>query len=99
LMIVYCFGAASVATILGAAGVITWSVNALGPMLAGLMYDLTGTYGPVFLGFAAADVVAAVVIFFYGHPPRQEAPQVLCEAAEAVAIDSPVADGNGSIAS
>jgi len=75
LMIVYCFGAASVATILGAAGVITWSVNALGPMLAGLMYDLTGTYGPVFLGFAAADVAAAAIIFFFGHPPRQEAAQ------------------------
>ena len=99
LMVVYCFGAASVAMILGAAGVITWSVNALGPMLAGLMYDLTGTYGPVFLGFAAADVAAAAIIFFFGYPPLQEAPQVLYEVAEAVAIDSPVAEGDGSIAS
>jgi len=69
LMVVYCFGMASVATILGAMIAITSIFNALGPMMAGLVYDLTGTYRLIFLIYVAIDCLAAALIYFLGRQP------------------------------
>ncbi len=69
LMVVYCFGMASVATILGAMIAVTSVFNALGPVLAGFVYDAAGTYRPIFLVYVGIDCLAAAIVYFLGRPP------------------------------
>ncbi len=41
-----------------------------GPLLAGVLYEVNGSYGPAFLLLAASSVVAGVLAFF-ARPPRR----------------------------
>ncbi len=69
LIVVHCFGLASLATIVGAMTVFSGLFSALGPVFAGFMYDLLGSYTLAFVVFIAIDCLAAVLVLFM-HPPQ-----------------------------
>jgi len=71
MMAVYCFGMASIATILGAMVAVTSVFNALGPITAGLVYDATGAYSLIFIVYVAIDCLAAGLIYFMGREPAR----------------------------
>ncbi len=64
-----CFGMVSFATISGLAGVFGSTGAALGPMIAGIIYDATSSYRIAFLIFSVVSVVASVIIFL-ARPPK-----------------------------
>jgi MFS family permease len=64
-----CFGLLSFGTVSGLAGLFTMSGAAFGPMLAGFIYDVTGSYQPAFTIFAVLSILAIVVIYF-ARPPK-----------------------------
>jgi MFS family permease len=66
-----CFGLKSFATVSGIAGLFTMSGAALGPMLAGFIYDATDSYRMAFTIFAVLSVLAMGVIYF-AKPPEVE---------------------------
>jgi sugar phosphate permease len=66
---VYCFGMASVATILGAMVAVTSAFNGLGPILAGFVYDRTGNYTSIFIAYIIIDIVAAAIVYLLGKQP------------------------------
>ena len=71
MMAVYCFGTASIATILGAMVAVTSVFNALGPITAGLVYDSTGAYSLIFIVYIAVNCLAAALIYFMGREPAR----------------------------
>ena len=64
-----CFGLVSFATVSGLAGVFTMSGAALGPTIAGIIFDATQSYRMAFTIFAAMSAIAIVVIYF-AKPPK-----------------------------
>jgi MFS family permease len=56
------FGPEHAGTLVGFIFALAGSLAAWGPLAAGLVYDATGGYGPVFGLAAAANVVAAVIV-------------------------------------
>ena len=68
LIIGECFGLYSFATVSGLSGLFTMSGAAFGPTIAGLIYDVAGSYRMAFTIFAAMSVVAVLVIIF-ARPP------------------------------
>ena len=70
LIIGECFGMVSFGTISGLAGVFAMSGAALGPALAGWIYDATQSYTVAFTIFGAASILATVAVFF-AKPPRR----------------------------
>jgi len=71
LVVVYYFGLASVATILGAMTAFSSIFMAVGPVFAGFMYDLLGSYTLAYLVFISVDCVAALLVLLIG--PRHSA--------------------------
>ena len=71
MMAVYCFGMASIATILGAMVAVTSAFNALGPITAGLVYDATGAYSLIFIVYIVIDCLAAGLVYFMGRQPAR----------------------------
>jgi predicted MFS family arabinose efflux permease len=69
MMAVYCFGMASIATVLGAMVAVTSAFNALGPITAGFVYDATGAYSIIFVAYILIDCVAAGLVYFMGRQP------------------------------
>jgi MFS transporter, OFA family, oxalate/formate antiporter len=69
MMVVYCFGMTSIATILGAMIAVTSVFNALGPVAAGVAYDISGTYDTIFLLYVGIDCLAALLVCFLGRRP------------------------------
>jgi MFS family permease len=68
------FGRQSLGTIRGIASPIQMGLNALGPVLGGLAYDITGSYFLAFAGFAMLYVVSATLMVFVTRPaPRVSA--------------------------
>ena len=63
-----CFGIPSFAEISGAIGFITIPGAAFGPVIAGLIYDITQNYTMSFLLFASASFLSAGIIYF-AKPP------------------------------
>lgn len=79
LIVVHCFGPASVATILGAMTAFSNLFSALGPVFAGFMHDLLDSYTLAFVIFIAIDCVAAVLVLFLRPPelPVRAGPDAL----------------------
>ncbi len=73
LVVAHYFGTVSVATIVGAMTAFSSLFSALGPIFAGFMHDLLGSYTLAFLVFIAIDCLAAVLVLFI-RPPRLPAP-------------------------
>jgi len=71
LLVGECFGIVSFATVSGIAGVFVHSASAIGPTIAGIIYDLTEDYRIAFSIFAAMTLFAACVIIF-AKPPEQK---------------------------
>ncbi len=70
LLIGECFGLVSFGMITGLAGLFSSSGAALGPVIAGLIYDATRDYRIAFTIFAAASLLAMVAVFFARPPVR-----------------------------
>ena len=64
-----CFGMPSFATVSGTVGLITMPGAAFGPMIAGMIFDLTQSYQWSFLLFAAASFISAGIVWF-AKPPE-----------------------------
>ncbi len=73
LVVAHCFGPASVATIVGAMTAFSSLFSALGPVFAGFMYDLLGSYTSAFLVFIGLDCLSLVLALFI-RPPRLPVP-------------------------
>jgi OFA family oxalate/formate antiporter-like MFS transporter len=69
LVVVYYFGLASLATIVGAMTAFSALFSALGPIFAGFMHDLLGDYTLAFIVFIAVDCFAALLVLLM-RPPR-----------------------------
>jgi MFS family permease len=65
------FGAEQAGSLVGLLFAVAGTLAAWGPLVAGLVYDTTGSYGPVFHFAAAANVLAAVLIGLARGPVRQ----------------------------
>ena len=76
LVVAHYFGRATVATIVGAMTAFSSLFSALGPVFAGFMHDLLGSYTLAFLVFAGIDCVAALLILFV-RPPGPPAEHTL----------------------
>lgn len=63
-----CFGMISFATVSGLAGMFVGVGSAIGPTIAGMIYDTTRSYHAAFTSFAVVSVLAAVAILF-AKPP------------------------------
>ena len=57
-----CFGVRSVGTIFGVLAIAAVVGGAVGPLLAGLIFDATGSYYPAFVVFAVGEATAAIAI-------------------------------------
>jgi len=68
LVVLHWFGLASVATIVGAMTAFSSLFSALGPVFAGFMYDLLGSYTLAFVVFIAIDCFAALLVLFMRSP-------------------------------
>jgi len=64
-----CFGLVSFATVSGAAGIFVSAGAAVGPSIAGFIYDFAGSYRWAFTVFAAMSLAAAFVVLL-AKPPR-----------------------------
>jgi MFS family permease len=62
------FGRASAGSIVGFLFMLAGSMGAWGPLVAGAVYDATGSYGPAFSYAAVANVAAAVVVLAARRP-------------------------------
>lgn len=67
------FGRLSLGTIRGSMQPVILTVNALGPLTAGLAFDFTGEYTRVFLLFAAMSLLASVLLALAPRPRRSAA--------------------------
>jgi MFS family permease len=70
LIIGECFGMKSFATVSGLAGVFVQVGAAIGPTIAGLIYDATESYRIAFMIFAAASGLAIFAIIFATPPAK-----------------------------
>ncbi len=70
------FGRNALGAIRGSAAPIQMTLNAIGPVLAGLAYDLTGSYLSAFIPFTIAYVVAAACLVV-AKKPRPAAPALV----------------------
>jgi MFS family permease len=68
LLIGECFGMVSFGTILGFSGLFSTAGSAVGPVVAGLIFDATHSYRIAFTIFGVASLLAMVTVFF-AKPP------------------------------
>ncbi|MCP4021272.1 MAG: MFS transporter [Desulfobacteraceae bacterium] len=68
LIIGECFGIPSFAAVSGAIGLITITGAAFGPVIAGIVFDMTQSYQWSFMLFASASFLSAGIIYF-ARPP------------------------------
>jgi MFS family permease len=69
LVVAHYFGLTSVATVLGAMTAFSGLFSAAGPVFAGFMHDLLGSYTLAYLVFISIDCVAALLILLIGPRP------------------------------
>ena len=58
-----CFGLKAMGTIFGVLAIAAVLGGAIGPLLAGFIFDTMGTYYPAFVIFSVGEVTAAIAIF------------------------------------
>ena len=68
LIIGECFGLVSFATVYGTATMFISSGSAMGPAIAGFIFDLTESYQTAFTIFAAMSFLASITIHFARIP-------------------------------
>jgi cyanate permease len=68
LIIGECFGLVSFGTVSGLAGLFVSSGAAIGPTIAGVIYDATHSYQKAFIIFAVASLMAMLAIFLLNPP-------------------------------
>ncbi|HAK63044.1 MAG: MFS transporter [Pseudomonadota bacterium] len=68
------FGNKNYASLIGIRGVVITLSTASGPFLAGLTFDMSGSYTPVFLTFAAIAMIPVIVVLFM-RPPEPKDPK------------------------
>lgn len=73
LMMANYYGAGSFARINGITGVLTISLGAFGPVLAGYSSDALGSYTAVFVGFSVTAVLVALAVLV-SRPPQPAQP-------------------------
>jgi MFS family permease len=66
------FGRAAAGSIVGLLFMLAGSMAAWGPLVAGAVYDATGSYRPAFQIAAAANIVAAAIAAAARRPARTE---------------------------
>jgi len=71
------FGTRRFATLQGLASVLTMPFGVLAPLLAGAMFDATGSYRLIFAIFAPLTAVAALLVMAIGRPPRERSAEVV----------------------
>ncbi len=76
LVVVHFFGLASVATIVGAMMAFASVFMAAGPVFAGFMHDLLGSYTIAYLVFIIVDCVASLLVLFTGPRPLRKGASV-----------------------
>ena len=62
------FGRASLGSIRGVATAFNWMGNATAPVVAALVFDIYGTYSPVFVSLAGIYFVGAAAVALARHP-------------------------------
>lgn len=62
------FGQANYAAIIGIRGLIITPIAAIGPLIAAASFDMVGSYGPVFYGFAVLAAIPAVAALLMRPP-------------------------------
>ena len=75
LIIGECFGPASFGTVSGLVGLFVSTGAAIGPTMAGVIYDATVSYRNAFAIFAALSLMAMAAIFF-AKQPLKSSPQI-----------------------
>ena len=65
--------AADEATIQGLVNTVQMPVGVASPVVAGLVFDATGTYVPVFMAYACTSAIAALAIISIRRPTLAEA--------------------------
>jgi MFS family permease len=66
------FGREALGAIRGTAAPIQFGFNAVGPLVAGVAHDLTGSYMAAFIPFTIAYLVAAALLTVADKPPLPE---------------------------
>ena len=66
------FGRWTVGAIRGITAPVQWGLNAVGPLLAGLVFDARGTYDPIYAVFVGLYMVGAALIFSARVPRRRD---------------------------
>jgi len=76
LVVLHYFGMASVGTILGAMTAFSSVFTAVGPVFAGFMHDLLGSYTLAYMVFIGVNCVAALLVLLIGPRPLGNGPPV-----------------------
>jgi MFS family permease len=75
------FGPASFPSILSTQMPISTTLSAASPFLVGMVYDMHGSYTPVFIALGAFSVLTAVLLLFASPPMRRPFPVSRTQAA------------------
>jgi OFA family oxalate/formate antiporter-like MFS transporter len=67
------FGVASLPVLFGIGGIFVGSLPALGPILFGFSYDITGSYNTAFVIAASLSLLSGIAIYFIKPPKRKKA--------------------------
>jgi len=81
------YGRISVGTVRGSAASFQGMVGALGPFVAGGIFDLFGSYSLAFALFGAANLVAATLVFFARQPAPPSVPAIAPVGGAASPVD------------
>jgi MFS transporter, OFA family, oxalate/formate antiporter len=80
------FGRLSLGAIRGSVAPIQMTLNAVGPLVGGAAFDLTGSYLAAFIPFTFAYLLAAGCLVLASKPPHPS-PPLLAPVAETAALD------------
>ncbi len=65
------FGNKNYANLMGIRGLIVTPISSMGPIVAGLTFDFTGSYTSVFLGFSAVALIPVLLVIWISPPVQQ----------------------------
>ena len=90
MLLVECLGMRRFATMMGITGFIATIASALGPLLTGVIFDLTGSYSVPFALFAGMFAAAALcALMVRPAPGKDQVPEMEPGRAAAVALQTP----------
>ncbi len=83
------FGRANLGSILGVTTLLTQWTGGIGPVFAGLMYDMVGSYDIAFMVFSGSLILAALSMLFAGPPKEPDAEEKSAPAMPLAGTASP----------